>query len=206
MEKRKAKISKTKIVIAILALLLAAFGIYNIVWFRYVRQFDVFVNNEKLQAIRNKPTTAPEFLVRDGVEIPYSYSRYYYEELEDGWVLYSFKDKDYNETDGYIYSIAVPPYLITKGNIQAMRATDDFIISVVISPVKWEYFLMIGEPINNVTDSYTSIVDKNGQPLGRHSSDTEESYQKWLALYEKYNPQITEMFATVNDMFGDALR
>ncbi|MCL2253162.1 MAG: hypothetical protein FWC09_01835 [Lachnospiraceae bacterium] len=155
-----------------------------------------------------KPSLAPEFLIYDGVEYPYSYERYIFMEW-DGWVGHRFNDYDYNER-GYFYSIVIPPYLNFGGNIQMVYTTDEYKIDLIISPRSWIYVLSLGEIIKNQTNtsmhSYGSEVDNTGKPVGKYPKDTEESYQEWLRLYEKYHAQIIELFVILKETYGDTLQ
>ena len=59
-----------------------------------------------------------------------------------------------------------------------------------------------GEEVMNLG----SAVNKNGNPIGQHPDESDEFYQEWLALHEKFNEPIMEMFKTINELFGDALK
>ncbi|MCL2253161.1 MAG: hypothetical protein FWC09_01830 [Lachnospiraceae bacterium] len=205
---KKIKIPKLKIFIVLFILALIIFGVYNIMWFNYVKIFDTLVNNEKLQEIKEKPSLAPEFMTFDGVEFPYSYERYIFMEW-DGWEGHAFRDYDYNER-GYYYGIVVPPYLTFGGNIQTTYTTDVYDIDLIISPKSWLYVLRLGEftEDNNHKSihSYGSAVDRNGNPLDKHPDDIDEWYQEWLRLYEKYQDQIMELFVVLKETYGDTLQ
>jgi len=197
------KITKIKFFVTIFILAMIIFGIYNIIWFNYVKRFDVFLYTEKLQEIKLKPTSGPN-RIHEGVEIPHGFERYTFFESE-GWKVHGFRDYDYDEV-GYYYGITIPPYLKFSGNIQIALRKDEYMLSLLISPQKWLYILQIGEIVDNMTYLDSSAVDKNGQPLGKHPNDSEEFYQRWLMKYEKYYEQVMELFATVNDMYGDILK
>ncbi|MCL2050541.1 MAG: hypothetical protein FWG91_02240 [Lachnospiraceae bacterium] len=202
-QNKTIKITKKKAVAIVFVLALIGFSIYNIMWFSYVKKFDVFLYNENLQAIKYKPVTAPDFVVlSNGVEIPYSYERYTFFE-SDGWKSYSFRDCDYNE-HGYSYSIVIPPYLKFGGNIQISHQTEELRVSVILSPKDWVYYLDIGEISDNHIYSYGSLVDRNGKPI---DPDIENEHIKtWLELYEKHNEPIRELFEAAREMYGDALQ
>jgi len=201
---KNIKISKVKLFTATLILALIVFVIYNIIWFNYISIYDKLLNNETLQEIKIKPSSAPDFIVRNGVEIPYSYERYAYIESER-YTAHQFHDYDYNER-GYFYGIVIPSYLRFAGNIQIAYFADDYSLNLMINPRKWLYVLGLGEHIGNQTNMLGSIVDKDGQPLGKNPNDSEEFYQEWLELYEKYYEQIMDLFAVTKEMFGDVLK
>jgi hypothetical protein len=54
-----------------------------------------------------------------------------------------------------------------------------------------------------ITVQFGSAVDKYGQPLERHPNDTQERYQMWLTMHDKFNDSIMEMFDDIIKMFGE---
>jgi len=59
--KKSIKLSKTKIVICLLIIAAIGFGIYNLMWFRYIETtFTPFLENEKLIAMEKEVILNPE--------------------------------------------------------------------------------------------------------------------------------------------------
>ena len=205
------KISKLKIFIALFILAAIAFGIYNIIWFNYSARFEPFLNSEKMQALilQSETENDPNIYRLDKFE---GYKRHLYRDHGEGG-------------SGYSYEISVPPYLKFDGHIgvltpKTIQMVDDTMvylneceIRLSISLKKWEYELSIADlttvkDVNSPVSPRHSIVDKNGQPLERPARQTEKEHQEWLALYEKFEDEIVELFETINssEYFGDALR
>gem|GEM_PF-1382038 len=213
------KISKVKILIALLVIAAVVFGIYNILWFRHIAIMNEIVNNEKLQEIKNTPSEAPEnFTTASGVEyVGYHYSRYSYEEYE-GWIYHDFRDWDYNEggQGKYSYYVALPPYLRFAGGIDVHSEKDDYSITLRtnFSLSGWEYVMSMSEISRDGAHATASsrgslYIDKDGYVLEhqpQYDKTNTDRYGEALAFFEKYNEPIMEMMTTVNEMFGDILR
>jgi len=217
--KKIKKISKIKILIALLVVAAVVFGIYNVLWFRHIAIMNEIVNSEGLQKIKNTPSEAPENFTINGTEyIGYHYSRYGYEEYE-GWTYHSFRDWDYNEASSgkYSYYISLPPYLRFAGGIQVLSnktvsETEEYTISLSIDIKDRSYYIGLSEGVRQGGHSVSygigsADIDKNGQVIEYWSPHpTEESMQETIAAFEKYNELIIEMMTTVNEMFGDILQ
>ena len=217
--KKIKKISKAKILIALLVIAAVVFGIYNVLWFKHIAIMNEIVNSEGLQKIKNTPSEAPEnFTTASGVEyVGYHYSRYSYEEYE-GWIYHDFRDFDYNEVSQgkSSYHVALPPYLRFAGGIQVLNSntvneTEEYKISLDISVKDRSYYISLSEGVRQGGHSVSygigsADIDKNGQVIEYWSPHpTEESMQETIAAFEKYNELIMEMMTTVNEMFGEIL-
>ncbi|MDR2547306.1 MAG: hypothetical protein LBC96_07340 [Lachnospiraceae bacterium] len=206
---------KKHVIIALFVLLISAlvvFSIYNYKWYRLVSIYEEFLYSEKLQDIKHMPTTAPATIVIGSKEFPYNYSRYTFSEGNEGifsWKQHSFRKYDYNEY-GYYFGITIPAYLQFGGNIQVVYENEDYRLDLLMSPVKWLYVLRIGEYeiVNNskFIHMLSSAVDKTGTPIGRHPDDSEDFYESWLLLYDKYHLEIIDLFETTKDIYGDLLQ
>jgi len=193
------KLSKTKIMICLLIIVVIGFGIYNLMWYRYIKaSFDPFLKNERL------------------INVP----EQEYDRTDNGWEIYTYRDY---HGSGYTYGISIPAYLEFGGHIDILTPTDvdtidgkrvfvsEHQIRLRVFPRNWQYVLNIADltvldGLGDTIRGLGSATDKNGNPLGRHPDDSEEFYQEWLALHEKFNEPIMEMFRTVNELFGDALK
>lgn len=194
---RLKKIPKAKILAAAILLLAVAFGIVNLLWFRYIRvTFDPLLKNERLTQI---PTQE-------------------HHHIDDGWTTHMYRDL---YGSGLTFTVAVPAYLEFGGNISALTQTDikrdgnqlvyisECKINLRISPKNWTYVLNISDlSVLNGNSAPERIigmaVDKDGKPLGHPRNDTEsELYQEWLAMYNKFNGPIMEFFQKVKEIYGE---
>ena len=197
------KITRVKLLI-ILLLPFLIFGILNAIWASYISDtFDLFLDNEYLQAI---PQWNRDIYRSRGRE------------------SHSFNDF---EGSGYLFQIGLPQWLnfggtfhiMTLSNPQVTPDLRDSNISLIIFTAprgNWTYVLGLGtseyrEYIDenrthvHETNSYSfgSAVDRNGQPLGKNPEDSEENYLYWLELYDKYNDLIMKMFKDMKEIFGE---
>ena len=192
--KKFKKAPKIIVITAIIVSLGAiVFGGYALAWHEYV-----------------SATFAPFSTALDSLEMQKDTS-----EME-GWDVSTYKDK---EGGGYVFTVARPPFLEYEGNISILTPTEvdfvdgqmirisEYLLDLSYYPRDGLYVLRIAD-FTSATDprqinSLSSTVDKYGQPLGRHPDDSEEFYQEWLSLHEKFNEPIMEMFDTIRDIFGD---
>ena len=191
---RKLKsLSKLMILSAVIVLGAVIFGVYNLMWFRYVRtSFDPF-------------TTTLDAL---GVE----------KDIVDGQPNMCIYPSSKEKGSHYSYTVAKPSYLKFEGNFSALTpSVVDFVdgkqifisecqLSLRYWPQDASYLLSIADL--TVSDgmyinSHSKYVDRNGQPLGPHPKESEGSYESWLELYEKFNEPIMEMFDSIKELFGE---
>ena len=191
---RKLKsLSKLMILSAVIVLGAVIFGVYNLMWFRYVRtSFDPF--STTLDAMDMEKET--------------------WDEIPNVCTYRAVGDTEYN----YTYTVGRPAYLKFKGHVSVLTPSEvDFVdgkkvfisecqLSIRYWPQDASYLLGIADL--TVSDgihihSLGSAVDKNGRPLGRNPNDSEDFYQSWLELYEKFNEPIMEMFDSIKELFGE---
>jgi transcriptional regulator with XRE-family HTH domain len=132
-----------------------------------------------------------------------------------------------SQENNYIIEVVVPPHLSyrTTTHILAQGTGErnfygDFWVfhGDIFTGYQRTYVLSLGEGIVTTktdeagkvttaghTHSFSSAVDVNGKPLGRHPDDSEEFYEEWLRLYEKYYDEIMAMILYFKDFFGEDL-
>ena len=186
----KRSVTKSIIIISLIALVLIIFAVWFLYWHQHDAEFNYIIS--------------------------------ILEDLDEGNVNprngNTFFYNDYHNS-GYIYSVAKPHFLEFDGNISILTPSNidfndegianyisEYSIILTYFPKDGRYVLniaempeLVGEPVN----SLGSTVDNHGQPLNRHSNDSEEFYQEWLRLHEKFNNPITEMFSTIKELFGE---
>ena len=127
----------------------------------------------------------------------------------DGWETRYYKD---TLGSGYLYSLSYPANdainnirFRSAGGINVTSTKGEAKISVIMSKGKgrWDY----GVAIEHNNHSRAGNVDRNGQALKYRLGLSEEDAQVWLGLYEKHYDHIMQMFATIDEVFGeDAFR
>jgi hypothetical protein len=182
-ESRWSKRRKITILFVLPVLLFVLiFGVYNIIWFRYVdRAFSPFLENEKLEQV---------FICGAGGK------------------YYEYRDSE----NGYIVQIGIQPYLRFGGTISVSTTSQrlnnfngEFIVFHSSIRIQQLLVLGLGENLPNHSYSMGSAVDRNGQPLGRHPNDSEEFYQEWLLLYERFNEDVMELIDYFKVFFGEVI-
>lgn len=117
---------------------------------------------------------------------------------------------DHNEA-GYvfIYDISSPPRFTYRGSVmivkQDRRNLDDVLtLNIYMSAREWKINLLLSEKTGeNGSIIYGASVDKYGTPLGKHPLDSDEWYEKWLALYEERYDDIMTLFSELREIFGE---
>jgi hypothetical protein len=187
-------LSKAEMTIAAIIFIAIVLSIYSLFWSHYVKtNFDPFIKIlDQLDTAEKEPM--------EGRRRHHSYN-------------------DYHGT-GYVYNITKPQALEFSGEITVYTPSDiDFTngqafflskynLSLRYWPQDKRYVLGIADLTESVSlssHSLGSAVDRNGNPLGKHKNDSEEFYREWLALYEKFNEPIMEMFETIHELFGKDL-
>ena len=179
-----------------LSVLLIILVLANVLWDRYISNtFDPFLYNEKIQAIPD-------------------YNRSITRSI--GRTAYGFRDYD---VSGYYYGVDIPRRLDFVGNITIgtyPNPTDDGIDHSIHLRIfagaggNWTYALGITD-FNEVIineDGWgvirrASAVDMYGEPLRKHPKDTDEFYNKWLELHNRYYNTIKKLFYDMKEYFGE---
>lgn len=182
---------RKNIVLLAIALFIALIaGIYNIFWNAYVNTIETFLSSPTLQSIPKEDYE----IIRSG-----------------GREIHTYRDF---RRSGYYYQVYVPKRFNTKGlfvmstpDINVQSGTNArFSLMIFIDQRDWLYVLSIADLSTsdyNHTRSFSSAVDKHGQPLDRNPNDTEENYQEWLTLHERHYDAIMKMFSDMKDFFGE---
>jgi len=185
---------KQIVLCALLIIVLVIVLSLNMVWSWYIsRTFDPFMENENLLAM-------PE----NNVVVARS----------RGWETHIFDDFD---GSGYTFQIILPPRFYFGGGVNILVPThlqvSEYYLSLTIFTGlgDWRYSLALSDLTSESSATHihalASAVDRNGRPLGRHPGDSEEFYQQWLALHEKFYEPIMQLFDDIKDFFGeDAFR
>jgi len=176
-ESNWSKYRKLKLLILLLLVLIVViFVVYNILWFRYVdRAFSPFLENDKLEQVSSKGPRG----------------RHY----------------EYIDTEnGYRVQIGIQPYLRFGGTISVStisRSVNNFDGTFIVfhSSIRLQQVLVLGLDENSY--NLGSAVDRSGQPLGRHPDDSEEFYQEWLLLYDRFYDEAMELIDYFKEFFGE---
>jgi transcriptional regulator with XRE-family HTH domain len=192
--------------IALIAALIIAFGIYNLIWFRYTEiAYAPFLRNEKLSSFTSEVNSR---LI----------TVYYYDDEE---IHYSF-------------GIIKPRYLQFEGKINVIVLITDYLPEpgnfrgglhiIHTGKVNIEQFLVldVGEWALSPEPSRTlgATIDKYGNPIGwhprvkdidpsfmRYPVDSDLLYDFWLSLFEKHHDEAMALLEYAKEFFGeDAFR
>ena len=194
--KNQIKKHQWKILISALVVIAIVFGVYALMWQRYEKNaFDPF--STVLESLNMHKHTADEHP---------NVSTY----------------REAYDMESYVFTVARPSFLRFGGNVQffaqrevvlvedEMTRTGRYILDLTYFPHSGRLSLRIDgflEDTNgsgvHIRSAAGSAVDSNGKPLDRHPEDSEEYYQKWLALYEQYNEPIIELFDHIKEIFGE---
>jgi len=191
---RKTKIKRIAVIIA--AVLLLAFGIYNIIWFNYI-------SNTFTPLIENRNWTIER--LREHRMIDHSDS-----EIITG-IVYLHRDND----ERYDIQLIKPSYLRFGGAVKIMTIIEpvsgeifsEFMVTYTgkISRIQPVYTLNLHEWGTELRPALISNVNRYGQPLDRDFNISAEHYEKWLSLYEKNYNETMEMITYFNDFFGEGV-
>lgn len=181
-----------RIAMAILALAVIIFGIYNVLWLWYIKtNFDPFLKNERLEKV-----SGPEHIAAGAV--------------------YVYQDRG---GDGYNYQLNMPHYLEFWSGIAIYTPVDvemdgvypiyfsDYGLSLMLCPETQPDILTIYDYTGNDGGNAAYLyVDQNGAPIAPSPGDPfpeyQEYYEKGLALYDKFNEPIMDLFSNMKEILG----
>jgi len=184
-----------KFVVIPVFILLLIFGMYNLIWFRYISiAYTPFIENGTWITAGLK--------VEGGLDSNIVENRV--------WIIY----EHWSEENDYIIGIGRPSYLRFGGVINVTLFADpepdvfyasfDITHKGRIFNIQQEFKLTIGE-LGMHRSLFSLTVDRYGEPPGRQPGDSEEYYEMWLSLHEKHYGEIMAMLAYFNDFFGDGV-
>ncbi|MDR2570663.1 MAG: hypothetical protein LBD23_10270 [Oscillospiraceae bacterium] len=197
------KITKAKLFITILTIAVLAFGVYNILWFRYVSTtFDPFLNSSHIQSVPDE--------------------NYDFWTPGRGGKFHSFRDV---AGKGIVVDIVLPGYLTFGGNVSAITTTEideqdgvfiyvsECAIGMTLFPRNMHFLLKITdyttvEKMGEAVRLRSLVVDSAGTPLLDHPLNNIDpiSLEEELILYNKFYTQIETFFENIHYIFGDALK
>jgi len=194
------------VVSSVLGALLLAFGIWNLLWFRYID--NVFT-----------PIISDERLVNPALSYPMMFKH--------NFTYYTY----YDEESGYRVDVVVPPYLRFYVRDGVSHIIDDLYISIplpayiqpgdltgsfgvrhtgAVGRINQSFVLTLSEfyDINDPTaiigfGSLALAVDRNGKPQERSPDVDEAYYEKWLEIYHRHYDKIMDMISYFWEFFGE---
>jgi len=179
------------------AALMLAFGIYNIIWFHYINSaYTPFIDSGQwaVEAIR----------VQGAIDYSATENR--------TWIVYLYRSDD----DRFEIQVNRPSYLRFGGQVNIVNISNasspelgeifghfEVSFSGKIGRIQQVFSLNLHEWSTVFSPPLNAHVDRYGQPLGRSPDNSEEFYEKWLSLYERYYDEAMEMIAYFTAFFGE---
>lgn len=193
-ERQRVKPNSIKLVIILFAtLLIIVFGIYNIIWFKYI-------GNTFTPLTSNRTWTVEALKYRDSLDSS---------DNERTWIGYEHRNNENN----FSVRVVKPPYLRFGGEVSVKTTAlpdefgffAEFRISYAgkTGGMPRVYTLDLHDWNDAFRPPLSFSVDKNGQLLERSPDVSIEYYEKWLSIYETNYDEIMKMIEYFKTFFKE---